>query len=166
MPNPDWDRLKLAARCSLCPPREPVNEHHLEIARLSISSLCLLRNQWFRGYSLLIFDAYHATTLAGLNRSDYDRFMDDLLRSGAALQAALQPDHMNYECLGNSNPHLHWHIIPRYHSDPRWGQPIWEARAPDGADPRFAALTEKEYADLIGRIRAALLAEEGLGGLA
>ena len=38
---------------------------------------------------------------------------------------AFQPDHVNLECLGNTVPHLHVAIIPRYRSDPRWGHPIW-----------------------------------------
>ena len=29
------------------------------------------------------------------------------------------------ECLGNTVPHLHIAVIPRYRSDPRWGRPVW-----------------------------------------
>ena len=45
-----------------------------------------------------------------------------------AIVAVCKPDHMNVESLGNVMPHLHWHVIPRYKRDGRWGQPIW---APD-----------------------------------
>ena len=34
-------------------------------------------------------------------------------------------DKMNYELLGNAMPHLHWHLVPRYVTDPMWGRPIW-----------------------------------------
>lgn len=42
------------------------------------------------------------------------------------LSAAHLTNHMNYELFGNTNPHLHWPIVPRYKTDSRWGQPIWE----------------------------------------
>jgi diadenosine tetraphosphate (Ap4A) HIT family hydrolase len=29
------------------------------------------------------------------------------------------------ERLGNTVPHLHWGLIPRYKNDRRWGHPIW-----------------------------------------
>lgn len=37
---------------------------------------------------------------------------------------------INYECLGNVVPHVHWHVIPRHRDDPTpratvWG---WDAR--------------------------------------
>jgi diadenosine tetraphosphate (Ap4A) HIT family hydrolase len=31
---------------------------------------------------------------------------------------------MNYETLGNSLPHLHTHLLPRYLVDPRPGRPF------------------------------------------
>jgi diadenosine tetraphosphate (Ap4A) HIT family hydrolase len=49
----------------------------------------------------------------------------DLAQAEAAIHASVTPDHINVESLGSTVPHLHWNIIPRYRSDPRWGRPIW-----------------------------------------
>ena len=121
-----WVDLRRGSDCVLCAPREPNNEYRLEIAKLSVSTLYLFRDQRFRGYSLLTFDHHHATALEELNDGEYTAFVLDLRQAATAIRTTLNPDHMNYECLGNSNPHLHWHIVPSYKHDPRWGQPIWE----------------------------------------
>ena len=63
---------------------------------------------------------------------------------------------MNYELLGNSDPHLHWHIIPRYKTDPRWGAPIWESDPPAIPTYRQHALAPQAYDDLITQIRSHL----------
>jgi ATP adenylyltransferase len=120
------DAARQAIGCPLCTPRAANNEYRLQIAPLAISTLYLFRDQRFRGYCLLVFDAWHATSLTDLSNHEYSTFMTDLQRALQAIQHALQPDHLNCESLGNSNPHLHWHIVPRYKNDPRWGQPIWE----------------------------------------
>ncbi|HEV3288196.1 MAG TPA: UTRA domain-containing protein, partial [Streptosporangiaceae bacterium] len=45
-----------------------------------------------------------------------------------------EPLKMNYETLGNSLPHLHTHLVPRYTEDPRPGQPFpLSAQPPDEA---------------------------------
>jgi diadenosine tetraphosphate (Ap4A) HIT family hydrolase len=41
-----------------------------------------------------------------------------------ALIAEYRPLTMNYETLGNSLPHLHTHLLPRYLADPRPGRPF------------------------------------------
>src|SRR5690349_20751234 len=110
--------------CPSCAPRPASNDHILEIAPLSISTWYLYRDQRFRGYCLLIFDARHATGLEELSAEEYLAFMADLRRAATALRAVVRPDHLNYECLGNSNPHLHWHLVPRFRADGRWGNPI------------------------------------------
>jgi diadenosine tetraphosphate (Ap4A) HIT family hydrolase len=43
----------------------------------------------------------------------------------AAIFTAFSPRKLNYEALGNSAPHLHWWLTPRYASDPRGFAPIW-----------------------------------------
>ncbi len=151
-----WGVSLIGKHCHLCAPREPNDEHRLEIARLSISTLYLFRDQRFRGYSLLTFDARHATALEDLSSHEYAAFMHDLRQAATAIRSALNPDHMNYECLGNSSPHLHWHIVPRYRDDPRWGQPIWEGwQRNEFTIDRFV-LPEQEYGEMIERIRSSL----------
>lgn len=141
--------------CPACAPRPASNEHLLEIAPLSISTFYLNRDQRFRGYCLLIFDARHATGLEELSNAEYSAFMADLRRATQALRAVVQPDHMNYECLGNSVPHLHWHVVPRYRHDPRWGNPIWDEQALAGRQVR---LPEAEMLALRDQIQGKLSA--------
>lgn len=102
------------------------NDDLIFIAALRISSLFLFRDQRYKGYCILSFDPYHATNFDALPDEEYTAFMGDVRSASSAIRAAMKPDHMNYELLGNSNPHLHWHIVPRYKTDPRWGAPIWE----------------------------------------
>jgi diadenosine tetraphosphate (Ap4A) HIT family hydrolase len=153
-----WDDLKNSHTCYLCSPREPDNDYRRLIAPLSVSTFYLFTDQRFRGYSLLIFDPYHATELEQLSAADYDAYTQDLRRAASALRAALKPDHMNYELLGNSNPHLHWHIVPRFKDDLRWGQPIWEGWPRDEFNANRQKLSEAAYQALVDQIRAALSA--------
>ena len=48
----------------------------------------------------------------------------DVLRAARALQAVFAPVKLNYDVLGNSVPHLHTHLVPRYADDPRPGWPV------------------------------------------
>ncbi|MGH8886560.1 MAG: HIT family protein [Egibacteraceae bacterium] len=42
-----------------------------------------------------------------------------------AIQSAFECARMNYAILGNEVAHVHWHLIPRYTTDPNWGRPPW-----------------------------------------
>ena len=68
---------------------------------------------------------WHETELHGLADKDRKQFLEDMSLVARLLSKAFRPDKMNYELLGNSMPHLHWHLVPRYVSDPMWGRPIW-----------------------------------------
>jgi len=144
----------LEDKCYLCSPRESNNEYRKEIARLKSSTLYLFADQRFRGYCLLIFDVRHETSLTKLSENEYLDFLFDLCLCSKAIGAALNPDHMNLELLGNTNPHLHWHIVPRYKSDPRWGQPIWEGWPRNEFNLNRVTLAEPETKEIIERIRS------------
>jgi diadenosine tetraphosphate (Ap4A) HIT family hydrolase len=73
----------------------------------------------------LIFDPRHASRPDQLTAEEWTAFCADLFTAQRAVVTVTRPDHINVESLGNVVPHLHWHIIPRYVGDPRWGMPIW-----------------------------------------
>lgn len=102
---------------------------------------------------MLIFDPRHLTRIDELSNAEWAAFADDLGAAERAVYRAFKPDHMNVATLGSLVPHLHWHIIPRYENDPRWGGPIWTILREDM--PR-TELEESEYAQLVAAINRAL----------
>ena len=65
------------------------------------------------------------------------------------MRARFKPVKLNYMTLGNTVPHLHTHVLPRYQDDPAPGGPIaWEAIF--AADPVPEAELHRQAADLRG----------------
>jgi diadenosine tetraphosphate (Ap4A) HIT family hydrolase len=85
-----------------------------------------------RGYSVVIWRGRHVAEPTELSADEASAYWLEVLRVGRALQAHLQPVKLNYDLLGNSLPHLHTHVIPRYAEDPR---PGWPFPFPDEKQP-------------------------------
>jgi diadenosine tetraphosphate (Ap4A) HIT family hydrolase len=102
---------------------------------------------------VLVFDPHHATRLDELTSAEWQAYAADLHRVVAGVVAVCRPDHLNVESLGNLMPHLHWHVIPRYRNDGRWGKPIWAQDLDSQPDRRLAA---DDRASLLAALRAAL----------
>ncbi|HZY46985.1 MAG TPA: HIT family protein [Candidatus Bathyarchaeia archaeon] len=100
---------------------EPKNLVFYE-SRVSIAKLN--PDQAFEGYTFVTLK-WHEEELYDLTDKDRKQFLEDMSIVAVALAKAFKPDKMNYELLGNAMPHLHWHLVPRYTSDPMWGRPIW-----------------------------------------
>ena len=138
--------------CPFDAPRPASNEHWDFIGALCVSSLYLSKNQTYRGYSLLVFDPRHAERLDELSSTESSAFALDLSTANCAIQLAVHPDHMNVAQLGNVIRHLHWHIVPRYRSDPRWGGPVWTTTP---AEMQMTELPASEQRGLVEQIRGA-----------
>jgi diadenosine tetraphosphate (Ap4A) HIT family hydrolase len=141
----NWDQLRSGTGCPFCSHRADASGEWDLVSRLSASSLYLNRNQIYRGHCVLVLDLRHAVRPDQLSADEWAMFCGDLHEAGTAVVRVAKPDHVNVASLGNVVPHLHWHIIPRYRTDPRWGGPIWpeEARtalAPDERDQLLRAL--------------------------
>jgi diadenosine tetraphosphate (Ap4A) HIT family hydrolase len=149
----DWDRRVRGHGCPLDAPRALSNDHWDLVAPLAVSSLYLSTNQTYRGQCQLIFDPRHVARIDQLTPDEWARLTGDLFRAHQAVMDITRPDHINVESLGNVVPHLHWHIIPRYRDDGRWGEPIWRTPLDTMPDTRLAP---GDRAALIDALRGAL----------
>jgi diadenosine tetraphosphate (Ap4A) HIT family hydrolase len=148
----DWDRLAAGDNCPFDGTLPARTDHWDAVARLERSTLCLLANQTYRGHCILVLGV-HAVRIDQLPRADWLAYAGDLQRAVAAVMSITRADHVNVESLGNVVPHLHWHIVPRYKSDPRWGTWIYTTHAAAMPERRLA---EPERAAVIEQLRAAL----------
>lgn len=81
-------------------------------------------HQFYRGYTLFLAKK-HVTELHKLNSYEHSLFLEEMSLVGKAVYKAFSPDKINYEILGNTDPHLHCHIFPRRKTDPRPQEPVW-----------------------------------------
>ena len=149
----DWDELSRGNGCPFDPPRIEPNGYWDTVAQLKVSTLCLAKNQAYKGQCILLYDRKHVTRPDHLTLIEWSDFADDAHQAAVAVASVCEPDHLNVECLGNGIPHLHWHIVPRYKTDPRWGAPIWTTTREEAHEEH---LSDSARAALIADLRAAL----------
>jgi diadenosine tetraphosphate (Ap4A) HIT family hydrolase len=94
------------------------------ISQLDASVLRLCADQFTPGYCVVI-STRHVAEPYDLPEPERRVFFADVLRAGRAVQQALGSIKMNYLILGNEQPHLHCHLIPRYYGDPSPGRPLF-----------------------------------------
>jgi diadenosine tetraphosphate (Ap4A) HIT family hydrolase len=87
----------------------------------------------------------HIAEPADLGSAQAGGYWEEVLAVGRAVRERFDPVKLNYLTLGNTVPHLHTHVLPRYRDDPAPGGPIaWEeifssAPVPEGDLRRQAA---------------------------
>lgn len=107
-----------------------------------------------RGFTQVYFRARHVVEPTELTPEESVGFWNELLAVGRLLERVFEPVKLNYQLLGNSVPHLHAHVIPRYADDPR---PEWPFPFPDSEPPPIPA--EQMQAD-VERLKAAAATTE------
>jgi diadenosine tetraphosphate (Ap4A) HIT family hydrolase len=140
--------------------RIETGDHPFAIARVESGYVTLCSTQYFRGYSF--FAARRCVReVYDLPPSERAAHLHEMSEIAHALDRAFRPRKMNCEALGNAVPHLHWHLVPRYETDPHPHGPVWEDLAflrqfwlggspPDAAtdDTRRAILAELRRSDI------------------
>jgi diadenosine tetraphosphate (Ap4A) HIT family hydrolase len=84
----------------------------------------LVRADIQRGLTIAVFRGRHVVEPTQLSDAEAAGYGREVLRVARAIEAAFAPVKLNYDVLGNSVPHLHTHIVPRYADDPRPGWPF------------------------------------------
>jgi diadenosine tetraphosphate (Ap4A) HIT family hydrolase len=93
------------------------------IARLYSGWAVFGERQFLRGYTLMLPDPV-VPTLNALGSQQRAAYMQDVARLGDAVLKVTGAARINYAILGNQDPALHTHVIPRYADDPRPGWPF------------------------------------------
>lgn len=94
------------------------------VIELKTSYVVIGDHQLFKGYTLILFKE-HVAELHTLPTQTKKMFLEEMSIVGKAVFNCFQPKKMNYELLGNSENHIHWHLFPRHEDDPRPQGPVW-----------------------------------------
>jgi diadenosine tetraphosphate (Ap4A) HIT family hydrolase len=76
-----------------------------------------------RGYTVVVWRGRHVTEPTELDETEAAGYWAETLTVARALLQVYRPMKLNYETLGNSLPHLHTHLVPRFREDPAPGRP-------------------------------------------
>jgi diadenosine tetraphosphate (Ap4A) HIT family hydrolase len=123
------------------------------VGELPSSYLILGDAQFYRGYCVMLAKR-HATEIFLMPTEEARSLLDDMRLAAEAIASATKPWKMNYECLGNQEAHVHWHLFPRYKNDDLRGAPIWVRPEAE----RKISLSSKDRAALMSALREQIAA--------
>jgi diadenosine tetraphosphate (Ap4A) HIT family hydrolase len=101
------------------------------VARTRTGYVNLADIQYHEGYTIFVAKRC-VNELHELPAREREAYLQEMAMVAEAVFRAFQPRKLNYELLGNSVPHLHWHLFPRHADDSNPSGPVWE-------DPGFRA---------------------------
>lgn len=81
-------------------------------------------HQYFKGYTLFLCKQ-HKAELFFLEDIFKERLLKEMSLVAQAVYHAFNANKINYELLGNSETHLHWHLFPRKPGDAETDGPVW-----------------------------------------
>jgi diadenosine tetraphosphate (Ap4A) HIT family hydrolase len=130
---------------------EGMNGHF--VCELETGFVVLGDFQFFRGYTLFLAKR-HVAELHQLEAGERERFLIEMSLVAESVYRCFKPVKLNYECLGNAEPHLHWHLFPRHADDPSPGTSSWKV----DKSVRYAERFRPDASEL-KRLRVELLSE-------
>jgi diadenosine tetraphosphate (Ap4A) HIT family hydrolase len=110
--------------CAICDRLASASADPALVHEFANSYLLLGNHQYYKGYCLLLFKE-HVRELHELDEATQISLHMELMQATRAIAQAFKPWKINHACLGNQDEHIHWHIIPRYLSDPDYKQHPW-----------------------------------------
>jgi diadenosine tetraphosphate (Ap4A) HIT family hydrolase len=124
--------------CPLCHPQGETVLWHDRLCRV-----LLVNDADHPAFCRVVWQS-HVKEMTDLNAKAREYLLNVVFAVEQALRELMHPDKINLASLGNQVPHLHWHVIPRFHDDAHFPDPVWAARRRDGHPHRVdvAALAE------------------------
>ncbi|CAM4474394.1 HIT family protein [Nocardia ninae] len=134
----NWNDLVRGIDCEMClSERSDSDAFGIRIYSSKNVDAVLQRADIQRGYTLVIWRGRHVNEPFELTDAEYSEYWRDVLKVAKTLAGYYRPLKMNYETLGNSLPHLHTHLVPRYVEDPAPGRPF-PLLPQSGSEPKIS----------------------------
>jgi diadenosine tetraphosphate (Ap4A) HIT family hydrolase len=146
----DFFERKAGVGCPQCEEgRAPENAHGVRYFEGTTTDGYLQRRGPALGYSVVVFRGRHVGDAQSMTSEEHAAFWTEVSIVAKAIELAFGAVHLNFQLLGNADPHVHVHVVPRYDPDPApcWPLPAeaWEASrelTTDELDAQIGALRE------------------------
>lgn len=103
------------------------SDHWIHVSDGAHTEVYIDRASRIAGYCLAVWREGHVAEPTDLPPAAADAYGREVLALGRAVATAFHPVKLNYFTLGNTVPHLHTHVVPRYLEDPAPGGPLsWD----------------------------------------
>ena len=124
----DWDERMAGRGCPICAGLgQGDNDFWVDVFTGEFAEVHLERRTRLPGYCVVVWRLGHVAEPTDLGAEQASGYWTEVLAAGRAVRARFDPVKMNYLTLGNTIPHLHTHVVPRYLDDPAPGGPIaWQ----------------------------------------
>ena len=144
----EWKAGKACPACAAGRPEE--TDDAVRFFAGDVVDAYLRRTDIQRGLTVAIWRGRHVVEPTELTEEETSSYWRELRLVAAAIEEVMRPVKMNYNLLGNSVPHLHAHIVPRYADDPH---PGWPFPFPDPEPP---TMPEERLASDVAALRASI----------
>lgn len=131
-------------------------EHHegreaimFTVGEMKCSTLYLFKDQSHRGRCVLALKG-HKKELYECTEQERVDYMEDLARASEAVKKLWGCTKLNLASFGDANPHLHFHIVPKYEGGFEFGGNFTIT------NPEPLHLSDAEYQEMIAALKAEL----------
>lgn len=121
----DWAAMVAGVDCPMCRAIGQGDNHFgLVVVEGRFAEVHLQRRTRLPGYCVVIWNHEHVAEPSDLAPDRAAGYWQEVMEVGRVVRAVFTPVKLNYFTLGNTVPHLHTHVLPRYQNDPAPGRPI------------------------------------------
>lgn len=104
----------MATGCFYCDAHHEGREAIMfQVGDMKAGTLYLFKDQAHKGRCVLALGS-HKKELCECDAQERNDFMEDLARASAAIKKLWGCAKLNLGSFGDTNPHLHFHIVPKY----------------------------------------------------
>ena len=149
----DFAERKQGKDCPFCAAgRVDEDRYGTRIFEGRVSDAYLHRAQVQPGYTIVVWRGRHVADPTELSDEDAAAYWLETLRVSRALERFYRPIKLNFDTLGNTVPHLHTHVVPRYAIDENPGGPARFMMS----DKKHPPIPEARFREEVAALRAML----------